>query len=348
MMSINKRVFRIGLILMLVSLFFYGCSKEQQAESGGGAKVQAKTGYELTSGEDENYEYIAYVTSIPYWNDGRRGLDKACELLGVSYNFSGPVEFDAQAQARAVEEAIAKGVDGIILSPADPDVLAGPAEKAMAAGIPVVMVISDVNSELGKGSYGWLGGLNYNVGVTGGTFAAEKLLKGKGKVGILTMPGVTVHEERKSGYVDTFAKYPGIEVVEIVDTRADPAVGLDKAAAVIQKHPDLKLLIGTDSVGGAAAARAVQEAGKVGEIFIIGMDRDQDLLNYIKEGIVTATIASKSFTTKFMALHYLYWINHNIMQDASDWKQAEINPVPSITDTGNMVINQENVDFFLK
>ncbi len=348
MKSINRRLLLAAAVLFVFAVILCGCGSDKDSVAAESNTAEAATGYEVTTGESENYEYIAYCTSVPYWLDGRRGLDKACELLGVSYNFSGPVEFDAQAQARAMEEAIAKGVDGIILSPADPDVLAGPSEKAIAAGIPVVMVISDVNSKLGEGSYGWLGGLNYNVGVSGGTFAAEELLNKKGKVGILTMPGVTVHEERKAGYVDTFAKYPDIDVVEIVDTRADPAIGLDKAAAIIQKHPDLKLLIGTDSVGGAAAARAVQEAGKVGEIFIIGMDRDQDLLNYIKDGVVTATIASKSFTTKFMALHYLYWINHDIMQDAPDWRKAGINPVPTITDTGNMVINQDNVDLFLK
>lgn len=313
-----------------------------QAAAGSYAEVSSR------NGEKQEYAYVSYVTGIPYWKDGLAGMDAAAKLLGVDYKFYGPTDLDAQSQAKVIDELIAKGVDGIVLSPVDPDVLAAPCERAIAAGIPVVMVISDINST--TGSYGWLGGLNKNVGVTGGTYIAENICKGMDEcqVGILTIPSVSVHEERKSGYLETFAKYPNIKVVEIVDTKADPNVGLQKAAEIIQKYPDLDVLVGTDSVGGAAAARAVIEADKVGQIKIIGMDRDIDLLNYIRDGVVTATIASKSFTTKFMALHYVYWMHNDFMNGYLDWKAAGIDPIPTITDTGNMLITQDNIQFFLK
>jgi ABC-type sugar transport system substrate-binding protein len=83
-------------------------------------------------------------------------------------------------------------------------------------------------------------------------------------------------------------------------------------------------------------------------IKVVGMDRDVDLLNYIKDGVVTATVASKSFTTKFMALHYVYWLRNDFMSGYLDWKAAGINPIPTITDTGNMIITQDNIQFFLK
>lgn len=337
------------LSILTILLAFAGCAApppevaEPAAEEV--AEVQPAA---VEAGDKQEYAYVSYVTGIPYWQDGLAGIAKAAEMLGVECNFYGPTDLDSQAQAKVIDELVAKGVDGIIISPFDPDVLAGPAERAMAAGIPVVMVISDINSD--SGSYGWLGGLNKNVGVTGGTYIAENLCDGKEEcqVGILTMTSVTVHEERKAGYVETFAMYPNINVVEIVDTQADPNIGLQKAAEIIQKYPDLDVLVGTDSVGGAAAARAVIEADKVGEISIVGMDRDVDLLNYIKDGVVTATIASKSFTTKFMALHYVYWLRNDFMEGYLDWQAAGINPIPTITDTGNMLITQENIGYFLK
>jgi len=301
----------------------------------------------LAKESDEEYVFVAYVTSIPYWKDGLRGWNSAGEQLGVKTTFAGPVEFDAQAQARAVNECIAKKVAGILISPADPSVLIEPCERAMKAGIPVVMSNCVVSSE--DAYYAFLGSDNHNVGVVGGNKAAE-ILNGKGKVAILTMPGVLVHEERKAGYLETFAKYPGIEVVAIADTKADPSVGLEKAAGIIQANPDLDLIVGTDSVGGAAAARAVLEAGKKGEIHIIGMDRDVDILNFIKDGTVDASLASESFITKFMALHYLYWIKHDMMKPVtanSSWRDANVPPVPRTTDTGTMVIDKNNVDLFL-
>jgi ribose transport system substrate-binding protein len=307
----------------------------------------------MTDGTPQEYAFVAYVTTIPYWNDEMAGCIAGAKLLGATCKLYGPTDLDAQTQAKVVDELIAKGEAGIIISPIDPDVLVGPAQRAMAAGIPVVMAISDVNAARFPGadaaSFGWLGGLNKGVGVTGGTYIGEKLCAGieKCQVGILTMSGVTVHEERKAGYVETLAKYPNVEVVEIADTKADPNIGLQKAAEIIQKYPNLNVLVGTDSVGGAAAARGVQEAGMVGKIKIIGMDRDVDLLNYIKDGVVTASIASKSYTTEFIAVHYLYWIKNGFMDGYLDWKGSGINPIPTITDTGNMLIEQSNVDNFL-
>jgi len=301
----------------------------------------------LAQESDEEYVFVAYVTSIPYWKDGLRGWDAAGEQLGVKTSFAGPVEFDAQAQARVINECIAKKVAGILISPADPNVIIESCERAMKAGIPVVLANCVVNSE--DAYYAFLGSDNYNVGVVGGTKAAE-ILNGKGKVAILTMPGVLVHEQRKTGYLETFAKYPDIEVVAIADTKADPSVGLEKAAGIIQANPDLGLIVGTDSVGGAAAARAVLEAGKKGEIHIIGMDRDVDILNFIKDGTVDASLASESFITKFMALHYLYWIKHDMMKPVTantSWRDANVPPVPRVTDTGTMVIDKNNVDLFL-
>ncbi|HVI41303.1 MAG TPA: substrate-binding domain-containing protein, partial [Anaerovoracaceae bacterium] len=236
----------------------------------------------------------------------------------------------------------------IIVSPVDGDSITGACENAMKNGIPVITVISGMNDA--STYYGELGGSNYNVGVTGGNYAA-KLIDGKGKVGILTIPGVPVHDQRSQGYVETLESYPGIDVLPLVNTDADPAKGQERAAALIQANPDLKVLIGTDSVGGAAAARAVKEAGKTGEIFVIGMDRDEDLLGYIKDGTVTASVASKSFSTKYMAMTYMYWILTDRMEDIGPGITDVANgiaPIPLVTDTGSMVIDSSNVDLFLK
>jgi ribose transport system substrate-binding protein len=292
--------------------------------------------------------YVTYYTSVPYWIDGLRGLEAAAKDLGISFdrtkNFYGPTDGNPQEQAKVVEELVAKGVKGIIISPVDANALIEPCKKAMAKGIPVICVINAVADPTAY--YAELGGKNYNVGVTGGDYIAN-LIGESGKIGILTIPGVPVHDERSQGYLETFKKYPNITVLPLVNTDANPDTALQRAAALIQANPDIKALIGTDSVGGAAAARAVKEAGKVGEIKVLGMDRDADLLGYIKDGVVTATVASKSFTTKWMAMHYMYWILTDKMKDVSDWKKAGINPVPKYTDTGNMIIDSSNVDIFL-
>jgi ribose transport system substrate-binding protein len=273
----KKKTLVLLLVLVMVLTSFTACgggSQDVVADEGGNSAAVTIDG---------EIAYVAYYTTVPYWNDGLRGMEAAAEDLGISFNrannFYGPTDGSGSDQARIIDELVAKGVKGIIVSPTDGDAILGACENAMANGIPVITVISGMNDT--STYYGELGASNFNVGVTGGTYAA-KLIGGTGKVGILTIPGVPVHDQRAQGYVDTLKSYPGIEVLPLVNTDADPAKGQERAAALIQANPDLKVLIGTDSVGGAAAARAVKEAGKAGEIVVIGMDRDPDLLGYIQ------------------------------------------------------------------
>jgi ribose transport system substrate-binding protein len=343
----NKKKKLALLLALMMALSFTAC--------GGGAADTAAPAEDSSNAPatiDGEIAYVSYYTTIPYWNDGLRGMEAAAKDLGIEFdrtkNFYGPTDGSGAEQARIIDELVAKGVKGIIVSPIDGDSILGACENAMKNGIPVITVISGMNDA--STYYGELGGSNYNVGVTGGNYAA-KLIDGKGKVGILTIPGVPVHDQRSQGYVETLESYPGIEVLPLVNTDADPAKGQERAAALIQANPDLKVLIGTDSVGGAAAARAVKEAGKTGEIFVIGMDRDEDLLGYIKDGTVTASVASKSFSTKYMAMQYMYWILTDRMEDIgpgiTDVANG-IDPIPLVTDTGSMVIDSSNVDLFLK
>ena len=297
---------------------------------------------------EEEYVFVAYVTSIPFWTDPVAGFMAACDALGVKGSFTGPVEFDAAAQARTIDELIAKKPAGIVIFPADPDALSDPLKRAMEAGIPVICANSDVTDLTAR--YGYVGINNFEGGKLGAGIAVdlltEKYGEPKGKVAIMTMPGVTVHEDRKDGYLSVFDQYEGIEVVDIVNDKADPSVGVTVAGALIQGNPDLDMIVGTDATSGASAARAVNEADKKGEILIVAMDRDEDLLDYIADGTVAASLVQRNFLEEWVAVHYLYWLNHDMIEALPDWRAADAPQIPPNTDTGAMVVTAENVDQF--
>lgn len=328
---------------MLIS--FVGC-QAQATETPAAEAESTETATADTSEAatlDQTYYYITYVTSISYWIDPVAGFMDACELLGVKGEFLGPVEFDAQEQVQTVESVLPKDPAGIIISPADPDALVAPLKQAMDMGVPVICTNSDVNDESAR--YGYVGINNYNAGQAGGEVLVD-LIDGEGKVAILTMPGVSVHEDRKDGYLDVLENYPDIEVVAIENTQADPSVGVTVASSVLQAHPDLTALIGTDATAGASAGRAVVEADRAGEVVIIGMDRDEDLLDLIRDGVVTASLAQRSYLEEWIALHYAYWFKNDLIKALPDWEAADAPQVPPNTDTGVMVITEDNVDYF--
>jgi ribose transport system substrate-binding protein len=320
---------------------FLGYSTAALGVAGLGMAFGSKKAYAAQS--DETYVWLCAVTAIAFWIDGRMGLEGAGKALGVKTKFLGPVEYDAAQQVRIMDELIVTKPAGIMVFPADQHALIDPMKRAMDSGIPVVCVNSDVADHSAR--YGFIGPDNRGVGRTGGEIAA-KLLDGKGRVAIMTVPGIEVHESRTAGYKDAFAKYPGIKIVDVVDDKSDPSYGVTVATGLVQAHPDLDMIIGTDATAGSAIARALKETGKAGKIKVVAMDRDDDMLPYVKDGTISATLAQKSTLEEWTATHYLYWLNHNSVPAFKDWRVVDAPQIPAYTDVGVTIVTKENVDYY--
>jgi len=90
----------------------------------------------------------------------------------------------------------------------------------------------------------------------------------------------------------------------------------------------------------------VTEAGKAGQIKIIAMDRNTDMLPFIEDGTITGAVAQKSYVESFLGVHLLHWLNTNSMKVVGDPKAAGINPLPEKIVTGVMRVTKENVAQF--
>lgn len=346
--GISRRKFLTGTAATAAGLVLAGCqpaAAPTAVPAAPGAAPAAVPTVSVTS--NETYVWLGAVTAIAFWIDGKQGLDAACKSLGVKGEFLGPVEYDAVAQLKILEELIARKPAGIMCFPADDTSLNEPFKRAMAAGIPVVVVNHDVSDPTAR--YGFVGPDNRQVGQIGGRYALEYLKKKngspKGKIAFMTTTN-PAHGLRQAGYMDILKPYPDIVDVQDVDEKSDPAYGLTVATQLIQAHPDLDLIIGVDATAGAATARALKETGKAGKIMEMAMDRDDDMLPYIKDGTILSTLAQNSVLEEWTALYYLYWLVHNTVPAFPDWKKAGAPQIPKITDTGVTLVTKDNVDFF--
>jgi len=337
---LSRRSFLAGSAAAAAGAFLASCAPAATPTAAPAAPTAAPAAAKPAS--DETYVWLGAVTAIAFWLDGQQGFNAACKSLGVKGEYLGPVEYDAVAQLKILEELIARKPAGIMIFPADDQSLNEPLKRAMAAGIGVIVVNHDVNDPSAR--YGFVGPDNRQVGRIGGAVAA-KYLNGKGKVAFMTTTN-PAHGLRAAGYKDIFAKYPDIKVVAEVDEKSDPAYGLTVATQLLQAQPDLDMIIGVDATAGAATARALKETGKAGKIKVVAMDRDDDMLPYIKDGTILATMAQNSVLEEWMATYYLYWLKHNTVPAFPDWRAAGAPQVPGITDTGVTVVTKDNVDFF--
>ncbi|MCL4876446.1 MAG: substrate-binding domain-containing protein [Anaerolineae bacterium] len=291
---------------------------------------------------DQEYVYLSIVTQVPFWVDHQQALTDAGDVLGVKTTFTGPVDFDVTGQAQQLDEIVARRPSGIVIFIGDADAMTPGINRAVDEGIPVVLVISDApNSK----RYTHLGIDGIAAGRVGGEMLAQAI-GGKGKVILGTFPSPNVLD-RVKGYKEIFAeKYPDIEVVEEVDDRADPAYAPEAYAAAIAANPDVVGIGGTDGDSGKGAAIAVRDAGRVGDIKIVAMDRNEDMLDEIENGTIYGSVVQKSYMEMFLAVHLLYWLHNDILKVLPDWKAAGVNILPEQIQTGVMTVTGENVDQF--
>lgn len=306
-----------------------GSSKEAAADTAGG------------DSKDQLYIEVSAIGADPYFYDHKMGMEMAGKELGVRTEYVGPAENDMNAMVAALEQAIAKKPDGLVVVGFNEQLIPS-IQKATDAGIPVVTVDADLPT---SSRIAFIGTGNEEAGITGGTKMAE-LLGGKGKVAVMYSPGQTNLEERVEGYKKSFENYADIEIVEYVDTKQDSVVAAQSIAAVLQKHPDLAGIICVDATGGTGAATAVKEAGLTGKVKIIAMDRSNEVLAAIEEGVISASVAQQTALMPYYAVQMLMNLNNSKVEITTDNASAGVLGIPQYIDTGAVIVDETNYQYF--
>jgi len=319
----------LGLMVTILA----GCqrSEPRTAAPPGGKKIP-----------NESYYFIGICTSVPYWADAREGFETRGRQLGVKAVFTGPANYDAAGQARQLDEIIAMKPTGLVLCPADAQTLRPGIDRAVEAGIPVVTVDTDA-PESKRLCY--IGTDNYSAGMVVGDLLGEAL-GGKGKVGISRLFGQWNIEERARGLRDALKRYPGIEIVGEADDKADAATAPTAVAGLLTAHPEITGMAGLDAVSGGGIAHAVNTAGKKGQVKIICFDRDENMLQYMEDGSIEASVAQKTYLMSWLALTLLHSLAHDEIMHLPDWRAANAPPFPRNIDTGVMIITRTNYQQF--
>jgi len=291
---------------------------------------------------NERYVMVTFLSGIEFWIPCYNGMKAAAKILGVKAEYQGTEAYDAMAEATVLEQVIATRPNGIIATAQNPDALKPSINKAIDAGIPLVMFDSD--SPKSKRPV-FLAGDNYQFGVRAAHMMA-KLTNKKGEMAIITTIGQLNMMQRAQGFKDTIEKeYPNMEVVAMEEEGGSYEYTAARVTEIIQAHPDLAGIWVTGSTG-PGAARAVKEAGKTGQIKIIAMDIDDALMELIRKGEVTATLVQGGWNMGFWSMMMVYFLAHDALAPIPQWKEAGISPLPSYVDTGCYIVTKDNVEYF--
>ena len=238
--------------------------------------------------EDMRIALVVKALGIGFFEAAAKGAEEAANELGdVEIIYTGPTDTTAEGQIEVINSLIAQKVDAIAISANDTDALVPTLKKAMDRGITVISWDSGV-AEAGRQAH-----LNPSSNPLIGNMiiklAADNLPEG-GKVAVLS---ATTTSTNQNIWIEEMNKvlgnYKGIEVVSTVygDDLADKSYR--EAQGLMQSYPDLDAIIAPTSVGIVAAAQAVADAGKIGQVNVTGLGLPSEMAGAIESG------ASKSF-----------------------------------------------------
>ncbi len=217
----------------------------------------------------------------------KTGGESAAKELGARLIFTGPPTTTAEGQIEVINALIAQRVGAIALSANDPDALVPALKRAAARGVKVISYDSAV-APAGRLAH-LAAASDATVGQTCVRMAADAA-GGSGEIAILSATPTSTNQNTWIAEMKkALDSQPGLKLVATVygDDLSDKSYR--EAATLLQQHPNLKAIIAPTSVGIVAAARAVQDAGAVGRVFVTGLGLPSEMVGALKAG------ASKAF-----------------------------------------------------
>lgn len=327
----------MGITLVSLSMIVLPACRQNGASTGKSASGKP------AGKRQDLYIQISALGNLEYFYDHKLGMQKAGELFGVKTEYKGPADLDIPAMVADLELAIARRPGGLVVVGFD-DALVPVINKAVDAGIPVVTVDADLPKSK---RVAFAGTGNFNAGYQGGLKLAELIGKA-GKVALLTRTGQSNLNERIEGYKAALKMHPKIEIVGVEDTESNPIKATQVASLLLQRHADLAGIACVEAVGGAGAATAVREAGKIGKVKVVAMDRGNAVLRNIEQGVIEATVAQQTALMPVYAVAILYQLNHLDVAISNDNKAAGVPGVPKTIDTGVVIVDKTNCRYFLR
>lgn len=238
------------------------------------ASAQQKITIGVSLAQDDNPFYIAMLRGIR-----ARAQELGWEVATVSANE------DKVKQINGVQDLVARGVKGILISPIDAVGVNAAYDAAKTGNIPIVSVARGSTSpnqtlhvamdekQIGRDIAEW----------------TAKAIGDEGKVAMLLGPsGAPTFRNLGDGYAEVMAKHPKIQIVSKSDGPLTRERGVKQTEDALVAHPDLKAIYTANDDVALGAMQAVLAANK--NTLVTGMNGVPPALKAVKDGKLAMTV----------------------------------------------------------
>lgn len=278
MTDIFKKILSLALILSLVFIMTSGCSSSNNNNDT--AKVM----------------FIPKSQELSFWEITIEGFNTAI----AEYNAVGEVrstdnEEDVEGQIAIVKSAIEEGFDAIVISAISYEELAAVVDEASNAGLKVVVIDSDVNSESVNAR---IITDNYLAGFLMGEEMASQL-DYNGTVATLEFDTETQNGlDRINGFLDAIAQYPSMDVIR-QEVLSNTAVSKLATLSLLYQYPEIDGMVSMNELITVGLGEGIEESGRR-DICCIGFDNNAIVVDYIERDIFHGTIVQNQFAMGYL------------------------------------------------
>jgi len=308
---------RLLALALAAPLALAACSADGGSDDDGGGGG--------TGSGDLTFAVVTHGSSgDAFWDVVQNGAEAAGEDLGVEVDYQS--DGDPQRQAQLIDAAVNQGVDGIVVSMANPDALQDSIEAAVDAGIPVVTINSGGDRSAEFGAIGHVG--------------QDETIAGQGAGQRLQADGATkvlcvLHEAGNIGLeqrCDGASQGLGSEVVPLQVDINDLQAAQSTITSELQSDPSIDAVLTLNSAVAAAAVAAVGDAGS--QASVATFDLNQDVISGIQDGSISFAVDQQQYEQGYLpvVMLKLYAENLNTVGGGA----------PVLTGPG--IVDSQNVD----
>lgn len=320
----------LAIIVIASTVLLAGCkTTDKETTTGGEVPVTA------------HYKFAWIMPDMfnPFWVYMRQGAEKAAVELkakGIQVDIQqmAPIQtFNVEEQVAIFENAIQMKVDAIGICVIDQTAVISQVNKAVAAGIPVAALSTDIPD---SNRTVYAGQDNAVVAQTVAKIAIDKQ-GGKGNYIILSgIPGNFISEQRDTGYKAAITA-AGATLLDIQPAEFNRAKGLSIMENMLTKYPagQIQGVFTVNDEVALGAMEAIQAAGRGAEIMVIGIDGNEDAANAVKAGTMLATAADDPWMKGYVAVYNLVY---KLQNDAKFTATPEVKVI---------YVTKDNVDSYL-
>jgi ribose transport system substrate-binding protein len=278
---------------------------------------------------------LAFVVNgaSDFWKAAEAGVKKAqAELPNYNLVFKYPEQSSAAIQTRIMDDLVAAGVAGILVSPVDPKTMGDALNRV---GGQVALFTTDSDAPNSKRVV-YIGSSNTDAGKQAGQLMVKAMPNGGKCMGFVGLPGADNARERIEGVREVIK---GTKI-ELVDVRADD---IDQTRAkrnvedTLTARPDINCMVGFYSYNTPRIYEALKDAGKIGKVTIIGFDEDPITLGGVKEGTIVGTVVQQPYEWGYQG-----------MKDMAKYLEGDKSFIPAnkLIIVPTRIIDKSNVDAF--